>query len=212
MKITNILNLCTEIFRGLLDKQGLFLLLVPILFIGSCGTPQKESKRSRKFDYSDISVNSGLYYRMVNCIKAGTQDFYHYDPSSRRFTRDSIKRNIPSPYNVGVLPIFNKETSSPEVIMLSTGAEIGEVIEFLPLGVLNYIEGDKSDFTILGVPVENEKKTMEVTSFLEFITQYDEVKFFIQEWWLSSGDERKQFSGWGDEKEAIRKLDSFLEK
>lgn len=212
MKITNILNLCTEIFRGLLKKQSLFLFMVAILIIGSCGTEQKESKRSRKFDYSDISINSGPYYRMINCIKAGSQDFYHYNPSSMRFTRDSVKRNIPSPYDVGMLPVFNEELPSPKIILLSTGAEIGDVIEFFPLGVLNYIEEEKIDFVILGVPVENDQKTIEVASFLEFITRYDEVKFFIQEWWLSSGNKRKQFSGWGDEKEAVSKLGSFLEK
>jgi hypothetical protein len=213
MKRSNILNLYTELFTVFYSRQSSFILLViTLLFTVSCGSEKGKTKKSRRFDYSDITLKSGPNYRMVNCLQAGSQDFYHYDISTRRFTRDSVKRSIPSPYDVGVLPFFNEEITLQEVIVLSTGAEVGDVLEFIPLGILKYVEGDTSGFVILGMPVDKEMRTMEVSNFLEFITLYDEVKFFIQEWWLSTGNSKKQFSGWGDEKEAIRKLESFVEK
>ena len=213
-KRSNILIVCTETFTMKLLSISCFSIIIFALFsIISCGGEQKKSPRSKKYDYSSVSVKSGPYFKMVICLKAGSQDYYQYDISSKKFFRDSLRRNIPSPYDVGVFAIFSEDiVEQPDVILLSTGSKVGDIVEFLPLGILKYIEGNINKFAVLGVPTEHDKRTMEVKSFLEFITQFDEVKFFIQEWWLSSGNEKKHFSGWGDEKEATRKLDLFMEK
>lgn len=168
-----------------------------------------------------FSINGNL--QIVVEIPAGTNKKFEYDHATNTFPVDiknAKERSInflPYPGNYGFIPstIMDKSKGGDgdalDVLVLSQHLQVGNIIEVIPIAVLNLIDNGELDSKIIAVPFNPIDQIIKATSSSQLNTEYPNIKPLIKLWFTSyKGGNEVKFDSWGDEIEARAEIEKWL--
>ena len=187
-------------------------LLLLVMLIFSCKSREDLLKTS-------LYAENGNFQAVVE-IPAGTNAKIEYDKKLKIFNtsqRDGKERIIDFlayPANYGFIP---STYSDPEkggdgdaldIMILSSTLKSGEIVEFIPIGMIKLIDAGEEDFKIIAIPADPALRTIKSENYQDFVKKYP-AAVNILETWFSNYDleDSTEIKGWGDEQEAIREIE-----
>ena len=188
------------------------LLLLLIVLISSCKSREDLLKTS-------LYSKSGNFQAIIE-IPAGTNAKIEYDKNLKLFStskRDGKERIIDFlayPANYGFIPSTYSDPKKGgdgdalDIMILSSTLNSGEIVEFIPIGLIKLIDAGEEDFKIIAIPAKKELRTIKADNYQDFVAKYPgAVK--ILETWFSNYDleDETEIQGWGDEQDAIREIE-----
>lgn len=95
--------------------------------------------------------------------------------------------------------------------MLSESLRTGKVLEIVPIAILKLIDNGETDYKIIAVPKENDKRIINATTYTELTKNYPKLLEIIELWFLNyNPKDSSSVEGWGDEQEAIDEIKRHL--
>ena len=188
------------------------LLLLLIVLISSCKSREDLLKTS-------LYSKNGNFQAVIE-IPAGTNAKIEYDKNLKLFStskRDGKERIIDFlayPANYGFIPSTYSDPKKGgdgdalDIMILSSTLNSGEIVEFIPIGLIKLIDAGEEDFKIIAIPAKKELRTIKADNYQDFVAKYPgAVK--ILETWFSNYDleDETEIQGWGDEQDAIREIE-----
>ncbi len=161
--------------------------IVWILFIGIFGVACGQDKGADKVNLNKIisSLRQDSLYGLV-LTPAGEISKYEWEDShlSRIDTHYFAQWNyLPWPVNEAILLRKNQPagTKIPAMI-IHERVPFGELLPVRLLGAVSFTIGGQTDFYILLIPSPIQLSPLTIQSFQELNTQYDPLKYQIQQW------------------------------
>ena len=95
-----------------------------------------------------------------------------------------------------------------DIMILSSTLKSGEIVEFIPIGMIKLIDAGEEDFKIIAIPADPALRTIKSENYQDFVKKYP-AAVNILETWFSNYDleDSTEIKGWGDEQEAIREIE-----
>ena len=120
---------------------------------------------------------------------------------------------MPYPANYGFIPStlsksdFGGDGDALDVLVISETLATGTVLEVLPIAILKLIDDGETDYKIIAVPIEKNKRIIRATTYTELTTDYPKLLKIIELWFLNyNPKDSSSVDGWGDEKEALNEI------
>ncbi|MFV9482995.1 inorganic diphosphatase [Christiangramia sp. ASW11-125] len=188
-------------------------LLIPILIlVASC------KSRQDLLTTSLLSKNGN--YQAVIEIPAGTNAKVEYDKDLRLFStslrngKERIIDFLAYPANYGFIPSTYSDPANGgdgdalDIMILSSTLKSGDIVEFIPIGIIKMIDAGEEDFKIIGVPARRELRTIQAENYQQLSENYPGA-LNILETWFSNYDleDNTVIQGWGNEKDAIQEIE-----
>lgn len=161
--------------------------------------------------------------QMVVEIPAGTNKKYEYEYQKKVFeveVNNGKKRIIdflPYPGNYGYIPstLLNSSNGGDgdalDVLLISEALNTGDIIEIVPIAILNLIDGNELDNKIIAVPLDESKRIINCSSYEELSLRYPNIISIIKIWFTSyKGNDVVEFKGWGGKTSAISEINNYL--
>ncbi|MCR9263550.1 MAG: inorganic diphosphatase [Flavobacteriaceae bacterium] len=200
---------CSKVIRACL--WGIFLSWMVL----ACNGP--------KMFYSlPTFVSEGTFNAVIE-IPAGTNKKIEYDEKGKIFRVDEQNGKervidfLPYPANYGFIPSTLSDTltggdgDALDVLVLAEALETGTVIECIPVGVLKLMDDGEEDYKIIAIPLKNKKRVIDAQNFAQLSKNYPAIMEIIELWFLNyNKDDLAKVKGWGDEKEALKDIQSQL--
>lgn len=178
----------------------------------------------KKIDYYHLPLySSNNILNVVIEIPAGSNKKYEYNKISNSFEidkkdgKDRVVQYLPYVGNYGYFPSTYSDPKKGgdgdalDVLVLSESVISGSVLEVIPIAVLKLIDDGESDYKIIAIPTDVSKQIIKVKSFTDFSQNYPEVKQIIEFWFLNyNKDDEAKIEGWGDEKAALKEIESSI--
>jgi inorganic pyrophosphatase len=193
----------------------IILLLLTLVLLQSCG--------ATKNFYTLPAQASKETYNAVIEIPAGTNKKFEYDPYQKQFVIDMENGTervidfLPYPANYGFIPstLSNRDAGGDgdalDVLVLSETVTTGTVLEIIPIAVLKLIDDDASDYKVIAVPYDKDKRIIKATAYAELAAEYPKLLEIIALWFLNyNPNDTSSVEGWGDEKEALNEIKNHL--
>ncbi|MEM8524611.1 MAG: inorganic diphosphatase [Bacteroidota bacterium] len=152
-------------------------------------------------------------------IPAGTNEKIEYNTERKRFEVDSINGRsrvvnfLPYPGNYGFIPstYMNPEDGGDgdalDVLVISNSVPTGTVMNVLPIASLQLRDREEIDTKIIAVPADSTARTLQVSSFTEFLIEYNMAKKIVEDWFIGyKGIGQIELIGWEDEKAAMQEI------
>jgi len=181
------------------------VIFVGLLFLFSC--------QSNSVDYSSLSWEGeqGGVQAVVE-IPSGTNLKLEYNSESGRIEPDQEEgadryiNFLPYPGNYGFIPGTYMDPDrggdgdALDVLILGQSVASGTVLEFIPIGLLKLRDAGAVDTKVIGVPLAEEQRVMDISSFQDLLIHYDSARRIIEEWFLHyKGYGVMDVEGWEDE-------------
>lgn len=157
-------------------------------------------------------------------IPAGTNLKLEYNAESGSIEpdqEDGADRYInflPYPGNYGFIPGTYMDPDrggdgdALDVLILGQSMASGTVLEFAPIGLLKMRDAGEVDTKVIGVPLADDQKVMDITSFQDLLIHYDTVRRIIEEWFLHyKGYGVMEVEGWEDEDAALAYIQQWAQ-
>lgn len=188
-------------------------LLIPILIlVASC--------KSRQDLLATSLLSKNGNYQAVIEIPAGTNAKVEYDKDLRLFNtslrngKERIIDFLAYPANYGFIPSTYSDPANGgdgdalDIMILSSTLKSGDIVEFIPIGIIKMIDAGEEDFKIIGVPARRELRTIQAENYQQLSENYPGA-LNILETWFSNYDleDNTVIQGWGDEKDAIQEIE-----
>lgn len=199
-------------------KKTYYLLFLFCLLI-AC----QQNTSEKKLYKLPATTTEGI--QVVIEIPAGTNEKIEYNTERKRFEVDSIngKARIVNflPYlgNYGFIPStymnpdLGGDGDALDVLIISASLPTGTVMNVLPIAALLLRDNGEIDTKIIAVPADSTKRTLQITSFTEFLIEHNPAKKMIEDWFMSyKGFGEMELIGWDDEVGAIREIEKWLVK
>ena len=189
-------------------KPLLILLLVIVLY--SCDT--------NHYNASVFSTNG--HVQMVVEIPSGTNVKYEFNLQSKTFETDTVDghqrtvRFLPYPGNYGFIPSTLMDSAkggdgdAVDVLLLSSAAEQGKLVEIVPVAVLKLLDHGEKDDKIIAVPADDKLRMIDCETLDCFQKLHPNAMKIINLWFTGYKEDMK-FMGWGDEKEAMKTINNW---
>lgn len=188
-------------------NQTLFAVCLMMLCLSvGCSSPAP--------DYESLQARTENAFCMVVEIPAGTNLKLEYDPQSGRILPDQQNgadryiEFLPYPGNYGFIPGTLMERADGgdgdplDVFLIGMREASGAIVEIVPIGMLELMDGDEEDTKVIAVPADPEKRIIQATNFQELLINYDAARRIIEEWFLHyKGYGAITLVGWKDEAE-----------
>jgi len=171
------------------------------------------SCQSESVDYKSLTWEGeqGGVQAVVE-IPAGTNLKLEYQPESGSIEPDQADGAdryidfLPYPGNYGFIPGTIMDPSrggdgdALDVLILGQSVTSGTVVEFAPIGLLKLLDAGEVDTKVIGVPISDDLRVMDISSFQDFLIRYDSARRIIEEWFLHyKGYGVMEVEGWDDE-------------
>ena len=197
--------------KGLRFSRAIFIAALSGVVLFGC-LPQ---------DYSRLpALSRNHHFQAVIEVPAGSNLKVKYCRLTHRFraegdeTAGTTVPYLASPANFGFIP--STEVSVAEdrgkllgVMVLSERMETGKVLEIIPLGLIVIKDDFQTDYKVLAIPAEEDKRTVDVRTFRELQETYPELTQMLETWLLNSRYYKNAvILGWEDEYVTV----SFIEK
>jgi len=188
-------------------------LLIPILIlVVSC--------KSRQDLLATSLLSKDGNYQAVIEISAGTNAKVEYDKNLRLFStslrngKERIIDFLAYPANYGFIPSTYSDPANGgdgdalDIMILSSTLKSGDIVEFIPIGMIKMIDAGEEDFKIIGVPARMELRTIQAENYQQLSENYPGA-LNILETWFSNYDleDNTEIQGWSDEKDAIKEIE-----
>jgi inorganic pyrophosphatase len=167
-------------------------------------------------------VSEGTFNAVIE-IPAGTNKKIEYDEKGKIFRVDEQNGKervidfLPYPANYGFIPSTLSDTltggdgDALDALVLAEALETGTVIECIPVGVLRLMDDGEEDHKIIAIPLKNKKRVIDAQNFAQLSKNYPAIMEIIELWFLNyNKDDLAKVKGWGDEKEALKDIQSQL--
>ncbi|TQI69888.1 inorganic pyrophosphatase [Gramella sp. Hel_I_59] len=189
-----------------------YLPILILILIASCKSRQ---------DLLATSLHSeNGHYQAVIEIPAGTNAKVEYDKNLRLFStslrngKERIIDFLAYPANYGFIPSTYSDPANGgdgdalDIMILSSTLKSGDIVEFVPIGMIKMIDAGEEDFKIIGVPARRELRTIQAENYQQLSENYPGA-LNILETWFSNYDleDNTVIQGWGDEKDAIKEIE-----
>ncbi len=148
-------------------------------------------------------------------VPAGKSEVLKFDFTADRLepTGDTL-HFLPFPGNFGFMlrrGAFDQEltrTDHLSCLVLSSALNPREILPVFPVGVLMMEEGDNREDLIICIPESKALQTLPIRDFVDFMTEYEAVRFQIQHWFSNfRGANAVHILGWEDEDYASRLIE-----
>lgn len=185
--------------------------LLSLVLLQSCGIAK---------NYYTLPAHvSETAFNAVIEIPAGTNKKYEYNPSQRNFEIDIENGHervidfLPYPGNYGFIPStlskshIGGDGDALDILVISEAVAIGTVLETLPIAVLKLIDDGETDYKVIAVPNDKNKRIISALTFAALATDYPKLIEIIELWFLNyNKTDISIVKGWGDEKEATQEI------
>ncbi|MFV8281886.1 inorganic diphosphatase [Christiangramia marina] len=159
-------------------------------------------------------------YQAVIEIPAGTNAKVEYDKDLRLFStslrngKERIIDFLAYPANYGFIPSTYSDPANGgdgdalDIMILSSTLQSGDIVEFIPIGMIKMIDAGEEDFKVIAIPARRELRTIQAENYHQLSKNYPGA-LNILETWFSNYDleDNTVIEGWGDEKEAIKEIE-----
>ena len=188
-------------------------LLIPILIlVVSC--------KSRQDLLATSLLSKDGNYQAVIEISAGTNAKVEYDKNLRLFStslrngKERIIDFLAYPANYGFIPSTYSDPANGgdgdalDIMILSSTLKSGDIVEFIPIGMIKMIGAGEEDFKIIAIPARKDLRTIQAENYQQLSENYPGA-LNILETWFSNYDleDNTVIQGWGDEKDAIKEIE-----
>jgi len=188
------------------------LLILILILVASC--------KSRQDLLATSLLSKNGNYQAVIEIPAGTNAKVEYDKDLRLFStslrngKERIIDFLAYPANYGFIPSTYSDPANGgdgdalDIMILSSTLKSGDIVEFIPIGIIKMIDAGEEDFKIIGVPARRELRTIQAENYQQLSENYPGA-LNILETWFSNYDleDNTVIQGWGDEKDAIQEIE-----
>lgn len=188
------------------------LLILILILVASC--------KSRQDLLATSLLSKNGNYQAVIEIPAGTNAKVEYDKDLRLFNtslrngKERIIDFLAYPANYGFIPSTYSDPANGgdgdalDIMILSSTLKSGDIVEFIPIGIIKMIDAGEEDFKIIGVPARRELRTIQAENYQQLSENYPGA-LNILETWFSNYDleDNTVIQGWGDEKDAIQEIE-----
>ncbi|UII22166.1 inorganic diphosphatase [Fulvivirga ligni] len=186
------------------------LILLSAIILYSCDT--------NHYNASVFSYNG--HVQMVVEIPAGTNVKYEFNLQSKTFETDTVDglqrtvRFLPYPGNYGFIPSTLMDSAKGgdgdalDVLLLSSAAEQGKLIEIIPVAVLKLLDHGEKDDKIIAIPADEKLRMIDCETLTCFQEAHPNAIKIINLWFTGYKEDMK-FVGWGDEREAMETINNW---
>jgi inorganic pyrophosphatase len=192
-------------------KRTIFCSLMYFILLQSCGSTK---------DYYTLPAQvSQESFNAVIEIPAGTNKKYEYDPNQKEFIvdiengKERLINFLPYPANYGFIPSTLSKSDNGgdgdalDILIISEAMTIGTVLEVIPIAILKLIDDGETDYKIIAVPQDKNKRIIRATTYTELTTDYPILLEIVELWFLNyNPKDSSSVEGWGDEKEAFNEI------
>jgi inorganic pyrophosphatase len=189
-----------------------YLPILILILVASC--------KSRQDLLATSLLSKNGNYQAVIEIPAGTNAKVEYDKDLRLFStslRDGMERIIDFlayPANYGFIPSTYSDPANGgdgdalDIMILSSTLKSGDIVEFIPIGMIKMIDACEEDFKIIAIPARKDLRTIQAENYQQLSENYPGA-LNILETWFSNYDleDNTVIQGWGDEKDAIKEIE-----
>lgn len=176
-------------------------------------------------NYYQIPTYKNETLQAVIEIPAGTNVKIEYNKTSNRFLADQINGKtriinfLGYPGNYGFIPSTYSDPKKGgdgdalDILVLSESVPTNTVQAVIPIAVIKLIDAGEQDYKIIAIPQNVKKRTINATTFKEFVTKYEAAKKVL-ELWFTHYDTHDPIviSGWGDEQQAFEEINKWASK
>ena len=186
-----------------------------LLFILSISILTGCKKDVDYYHLDTFSPNNKL--RAVIEIPAGTNRKVEFNSTSHQFEidkengKDRVIKYLPYPGNYGFIPSTLSKTNEGgdgdalDILVLSSSAPSGTVLEVLPIGVLKLIDNGEQDYKIIAIPSDATLQTIQATSLSQINLEHKEALTIIEKWFLNYNPKDPSKSlGWGTKDDTMQ--------
>ncbi len=194
----------------------LLVFLVGFILLSACNQPEGTSSRTALAIHTPYE--DGHFQVMVE-VPVGSNIITSYNLDAQKIDtliQDSLPlllEYLPYPVNQGFIATIAADSSFQKTIVWILGRQIkpGQVIQSLPLAMMQYEDSGKEHIEFLMIPRSRDLRTVNVEKFRDLIIEYDPVKYNIEHW-LRNRYEIGRISSfvWKDEAEAGEALMALI--
>lgn len=190
-------------------KKKLHITILSALLLVSCN----------KSPYNYPAFSKDGHVNMVIEIPAGTNYKYEFSSETEEIELEIIdgeKRKIaflPYPGNYGFIPstLVDKAAGGDndplDVLLISAALPQGIVLEIIPVAVLQLSDEGLQDDKIIAVPLNEEHRAINCTTFSCLEENFSDAKVILERWFTGyKGPGVVQFRGWKDEQFALEQI------
>lgn len=189
-----------------------YLPILILILVASC--------KSRQDLLATSLLSENGNYQAVIEIPAGTNAKVEYDKDLRLFSislrngKERIIDFLAYPANYGFIPSTYSDPANGgdgdalDIMILSSTLKSGDIVEFIPIGMIKMIDAGEEDFKIIAIPARMELRTIQAENYLQLSENYPGA-LNILEIWFSNYDleDNTEIQGWSDEKDAIEEIE-----
>lgn len=196
-----------------------FLLSLIGLLLISCW--QKEPDNL----YQLAAINSNGHIVAVIEIPAGTNKKIEIEPKSGQFVidqrdgKDRVIDYLPYPANYGFIPgtlvneVSGGDGDALDVFVLAESLPTAQVIEIIPICMVQMLDDGEQDDKILAVPKEESLRIIQATSLTELQLKYPTLLQGLENWLLAYDPvDPKEIQGWVNEQTVRTTIEASIKK
>lgn len=147
----------------------------------------------KDYNHADLYSDTHQIQAVIE-IPAGTSHFIEYCGITHRFNvlnnneEGSSGRSMPYPFNIGFIPSTSLTENSEkagqtiDVLIVSETLQTGNIIEILPVGMINLKKDFGTRQWIIAVPYNRQLRVISAENMDELNTRYAGVVKLIEEW------------------------------
>ena len=188
------------------------LLILIFILVASC--------KSRQDLLATSLLSKNGNYQAVIEIPAGTNAKVEYDKDLRLFNtslrngKERIIDFLAYPANYGFIPSTYSDPANGgdgdalDIMILSSTLKSGDIVEFIPIGIIKMIDAGEEDFKIIGVPARRELRTIQAENYQQLYENYPGALNILENWFSNYDlEDDTVIQGWGDETDAIKEIE-----
>lgn len=189
-----------------------YLPFLILILVASC--------KSRQDLLATSLLSKNGNYQAVIEIPAGTNAKVEYDKDLRLFNtslrngKERIIDFLAYPANYGFIPSTYSDPANGgdgdalDIMILSSTLKSGDIVEFIPIGMIKMIDAGEEDFKIIGVPARRELRTIQAENYQQLYENYPGALNILENWFSNYDlEDDTVIQGWGDETDAIKEIE-----
>lgn len=158
-------------------------------------------------------------------IPAGTNKKIEIEPETGRFVvdqrdgKDRVIDYLPYPANYGFIPGTLVDEASGgdgdalDVFVLAESLPTAQVIEIIPICMVQMLDDGEQDDKILAVPMEESLRIIQATSLTELQIKYPTLLQGLENWLLAyDPTDPKEIQGWVNEQTVRTTIEASIKK
>ena len=188
------------------------LLILIFILVASC--------KSRQDLLATSLLSKNGNYQAVIEIPAGTNAKVEYDKDLRLFNtslrngKERIIDFLAYPANYGFIPSTYSDPANGgdgdalDIMILSSTLKSGDIVEFIPIGIIKMVDAGEEDFKIIAIPARMELRTIQAENYQQLYENYPGALNILENWFSNYDlEDDTVIQGWGDETDAIKEIE-----